>query len=101
MGALWAEFVTTSIILATTLKKQELSRAHTPRANTASDLYPDSSSSMLMMFTYMLQLDYCAHKLKAHDLQSIGVANKIQYIYDTGGPCQAIRSIVKPVFRQF
>ena len=32
VGVVWAEFVTTSIILVNTSKKLELSRAHTPRA---------------------------------------------------------------------
>ena len=52
---------------------------------------------MLTIFTYVLQLDYCAHEQKAHGQQLIGVVN----ICDTHGPYQAIRSIVKPVFTDF
>ena len=107
------------------MAKLELSRAHTPRANTASEavLWPDwpapsaSSSSMLTIFTYIMQVDccrilcvlvsrarplnakseMCAYEQKVHAHQSIGVANKTLYC-DTRRLYQATRSIVKLVF---
>ena len=101
------------------LCKLEFSRAHTPRASAASDLYPASSLVyepdlctkygkvwLNLELEYVddlylhIVLNYCAHEQKAHGLQLIGMANK-NSICDTRGTCQTIWSIVKPVFSQF
>ena len=58
--------------------KLELSGAHTPRASTASGLYPDLNFELENVDNLYLHITlyYCVHEQKAHGLQLIGVVNK-------------------------